>query len=146
MSIGTQNIMLDCGMHMGYNDQVMIKVITKKLLTYPFLKRRFPDFSYITNNGETLDSFLDCVIISHFHLDHCGALPFMTEMIGYSGPIYMTHPTKAICPILLVRTLFTFTFFKMTFFCRKIFVKSLSSEKAKQTSSHHKTSKIACER
>jgi integrator complex subunit 11 len=25
----------------------------------------------------------------------------MTEMIGYTGPIYMTHPTKAICPILL---------------------------------------------
>lgn len=30
-----------------------------------------------------------------------GALPFMTEMIGYTGPIYMTHPTKAIAPILL---------------------------------------------
>lgn len=38
---------------------------------------------------------------SHFHLDHCGALPYMSEMIGYDGPIYMTHPTKAICPILL---------------------------------------------
>lgn len=25
----------------------------------------------------------------------------MTEMIGYNGPIYMTTPTKAICPILL---------------------------------------------
>ena len=25
----------------------------------------------------------------------------MTEMIGYNGPIYMTQPTKAICPILL---------------------------------------------
>ena len=24
-------------------------------------------------------------------------------MVGYDGPIYMTHPTKAICPILLVR-------------------------------------------
>jgi len=44
---------------------------------------------------------LDCVIISHFHLDHCGALPFFTEMCGYHGNIYMTHPTKAICPILL---------------------------------------------
>ncbi len=29
----------------------------------------------------------------------------MTEMVGYDGPIYMTHPTKAICPILLVRVL-----------------------------------------
>ncbi|KAI7687138.1 hypothetical protein SSS_08962 [Sarcoptes scabiei] len=84
ISIGTQQIMLDCGMHMGFNDQ-----------------RRFPDFSYITKEG-SLDSYLDCVIISHFHLDHCGALPYMTEMIGYNGPIYMTHPTKAICPILLI--------------------------------------------
>lgn len=67
-----------------------------------FFQRRFPDFSYITKEG-SLDSYLDCVIISHFHLDHCGALPYMTEMIGYNGPIYMTHPTKAICPILLVR-------------------------------------------
>ncbi len=25
----------------------------------------------------------------------------MTEMVGYKGPIYMTHPTKAIAPILL---------------------------------------------
>nr|XP_057941613.1 integrator complex subunit 11 [Doryrhamphus excisus]XP_057941615.1 integrator complex subunit 11 [Doryrhamphus excisus] len=83
VSIGGKNIMLDCGMHMGFNDD-----------------RRFPDFSYITQNGRLTD-FLDCVIISHFHLDHCGALPYMSEMVGYDGPIYMTHPTKAICPILL---------------------------------------------
>uniref|UniRef100_H3D4E7 Integrator complex subunit 11 n=1 Tax=Tetraodon nigroviridis TaxID=99883 RepID=H3D4E7_TETNG len=83
VSIGGKNIMLDCGMHMGFNDD-----------------RRFPDFSYVTQNGRLTD-FLDCVIISHFHLDHCGALPYMSEMVGYDGPIYMTHPTKAICPILL---------------------------------------------
>ncbi|XP_061456507.1 integrator complex subunit 11 isoform X1 [Rhineura floridana] len=83
VSIGGKNVMLDCGMHMGYNDD-----------------RRFPDFSYITQNGRLTD-FLDCVIISHFHLDHCGALPYFSEMVGYDGPIYMTHPTKAICPILL---------------------------------------------
>lgn len=77
--------MLDCGMHMGYNDE-----------------RRFPDFTYITDEeGDKLTDHLDCVIISHFHLDHCGALPYMSEMVGYDGPIYMTHPTKAICPILL---------------------------------------------
>lgn len=69
-------------MHMGYNDD-----------------RRFPDFTYITDGP--LTEFLDCVIISHFHLDHCGALPYMTEMVGYSGPIYMTQPTKALCPVLL---------------------------------------------
>lgn len=42
------------------------------------------------------------LLYSHFHLDHCGGLPYMTEMVGYNGPLYMTHPTKAICPILLV--------------------------------------------
>ncbi|XP_053203272.1 integrator complex subunit 11-like [Panonychus citri] len=83
VTINGKNIMLDCGMHMGYNDD-----------------RRFPDFSYIIKEGPVTD-FIDCVIISHFHLDHCGALPYLTEMIGYNGPIYMTHPTKAICPILL---------------------------------------------
>ena len=31
--------------------------------------------------GDTLTGHIDCVIVSHFHLDHCGALPFMTEMV-----------------------------------------------------------------
>lgn len=84
VSLGGKNIMLDCGMHMGYNDQ-----------------RRFPDFSYIAESGHSYTEHIDCLIVSHFHLDHCGALPFFTEMCGYNGPIYMTHPTKAICPILL---------------------------------------------
>ncbi|EDV90788.1 integrator complex subunit 11 [Drosophila grimshawi] len=83
LSMGGKNIMLDCGMHMGYNDE-----------------RRFPDFSYIVPEGP-ITSHIDCVIISHFHLDHCGALPYMSEIVGYAGPIYMTHPTKAIAPILL---------------------------------------------
>ena len=34
-------------------------------------------------------------------MDHCGALPYMSEIVGFDGPIFMTHPTKAICPILL---------------------------------------------
>jgi len=76
--------MLDCGMHMGFQDE-----------------RRFPYFKYVTGESGTLTEHIDCVIISHFHLDHCGALPYMSELVGYNGPIYMTHPTKAICPILL---------------------------------------------
>ncbi|KAG1464686.1 hypothetical protein G6F56_005031 [Rhizopus delemar] len=76
VTIGGKNIMFDCD------------------------ARRFPDFSYISKTGNFTE-IIDAVIISHFHLDHCGALPFFTEMLGYDGPIYMTHPTKAICPILL---------------------------------------------
>lgn len=62
--------------------------------------RRFPDFSFITPSGN-FSEVIDAVLISHFHLDHCGALPYFTEICGYDGPIYMTHPTRAICPILL---------------------------------------------
>lgn len=83
VTLNGKNVMFDCGMHMGYQDD-----------------RKFPDFSYITREG-TLTEHIDCVIISHFHLDHCGALPYMSEMVGYTGPIYMTQPTKAIAPILL---------------------------------------------
>ena len=82
VTINGKNIMLDCGMHMGFDDE-----------------RRFPDFKYITDTN--LNGYLDCVLISHFHLDHCGSLPFMSEVVGFDGPIFMTHPTKAICPILL---------------------------------------------
>ncbi|KAJ2699797.1 Integrator complex subunit 11 [Coemansia sp. IMI 203386] len=83
VTLGGKTIMFDCGMHMGYNDE-----------------RRFPDFNYITTEGD-FTSRIDAVVITHFHLDHCGALPHFTEQRGYHGPIYMTPPTKAICPILL---------------------------------------------
>jgi len=83
VNIGGKRVMLDCGMHMGYQDD-----------------RRFPDFNFIAVD-EPLTEHIDAVIISHFHLDHCGALPYMTEMVGYNGKIYMTGPTLAIAPHLL---------------------------------------------
>lgn len=76
-------IMLDCGIHMGYTDH-----------------RKYPNFSTISKSNN-FTNLIDCIFISHFHLDHSGALPYFTEVLGYSGPVYMTHPTKAITPILL---------------------------------------------
>ena len=35
---------------------------------------------------------IDAVIISHAHLDHCGAVPILCKY-GYDGPIYCTEPT-----------------------------------------------------
>ncbi|XP_073143747.1 cleavage and polyadenylation specificity factor subunit 3-II isoform X1 [Henckelia pumila] len=81
--INGKQIMFDCGMHMGYLDH-----------------RRYPDFSLISESGDYNGS-LACIIITHFHLDHIGALPYFTEVCGYNGPIYMTYPTKALAPLML---------------------------------------------
>ncbi|MBN3280731.1 INT11 protein, partial [Polyodon spathula] len=60
--------MLDCGMHMGYNDD-----------------RRFPDFSYITQNSR-LTEFLDCVIIRYVATALISALPqFMLWFIIWTS-------------------------------------------------------------
>lgn len=82
-SICDKTIMFDCGMHMGYSDY-----------------RKFPDFTCLSKTGD-FNHVLDCIVISHFHLDHCGALPYFTEILGFNGPIYMTYPTRAVLPILL---------------------------------------------
>ena len=36
------------------------------------------------------------MLISHFHLDHAGALPWFLQKTTFKGKCYMTHATKAI--------------------------------------------------
>ncbi|XP_058724433.1 cleavage and polyadenylation specificity factor subunit 3-II [Vicia villosa] len=83
VNINGKRIMFDCGMHMGHHDH-----------------RQFPDFSLISPSGNFNDA-LSCIIITHFHLDHVGALAYFTEVCGYRGPVYMTYPTKALAPLML---------------------------------------------
>ena len=62
MSMGGKNIMLDCGMHMGFNDEVCGSLLcVSSSSSLP--QRRFPDFSYITDSGRSFTEHLDCVII-----------------------------------------------------------------------------------
>jgi len=44
---------------------------------------------------------LDLVLITHFHLDHCAALPYLLEKTNFQGECYMTHPTKAFYKFIL---------------------------------------------
>lgn len=83
VSLGGRTIMFDCGIHMGFND-----------------RRRFPDFRLVSASGRYTDA-VDCVVVTHFHLDHCGALPVFTEVMGYNGPVLMTHPTRDMLPLML---------------------------------------------
>ncbi|KAF8067260.1 CPSF73-II [Scenedesmus sp. PABB004] len=82
--IGGRTLMFDCGMHLGYQDE-----------------RRFPDFGLLGPPGTDLTAVVDALLVSHFHLDHVGALPYFTEVLGYRGPIFMTYPTAAVAPLML---------------------------------------------
>lgn len=48
-----------------------------------------------------LPSTIDCVLLTHGHLDHCGWLPRLVDQ-GFNGKIYCTAPTKAITKLILL--------------------------------------------
>lgn len=48
-----------------------------------------------------LPSTIDCVLLTHGHLDHCGWLPRLVHQ-GFSGKIYCTSPTAAIAKLILL--------------------------------------------
>lgn len=41
-------------------------------------------------------SKVDILLISHFHLDHAGTLPYVMQHSNFKGRVFMTHATKAI--------------------------------------------------
>ncbi|KAG5683095.1 hypothetical protein PVAND_012398 [Polypedilum vanderplanki] len=68
-----KKIMLDCGIHPGLAGMDAL----------PFVDLIEPDE-------------IDLLFISHFHLDHCGALPWFLQKTSFKGRCFMTHATKAI--------------------------------------------------
>ena len=109
--INGYRIMLDCGVHMGYNDERKFPEFQRLLKKFKkaMNKEETDTNNTISNtykfvdpkNTQDYSNVVDLLIISHFHLDHCGALPFFTEILGYKGPILTSQPTKAILPVTL---------------------------------------------
>ncbi|SNR39032.1 MBL fold metallo-hydrolase [Flavobacterium sp. ov086] len=48
-----------------------------------------------------LPSTIDCVLLTHGHLDHCGWLPLLVSQ-GFTGKIYCTAPSKSIAKLVLL--------------------------------------------
>ena len=44
---------------------------------------------------------IDMLLLTHVHLDHCGLIPKLVRE-GFSGPILLTPPSKALLPIVLL--------------------------------------------
>ena len=73
MEFKGKKILLDCGIHPGLNGMDAL----------PFVDLIDPEE-------------IDLLLISHFHLDHCGALPWFLQKTTFKGRCFMTHATKAI--------------------------------------------------
>ncbi|MBP3593903.1 MAG: MBL fold metallo-hydrolase [Lachnospiraceae bacterium] len=71
-------ILLDCGMFQGGK-----KEEAQNTEPFPF------------NPAE-----IECVILSHAHVDHCGRLPLLVKQ-GFSGPIYCTDATADLLKVMI---------------------------------------------
>ncbi len=72
-----KNIMLDCGMYQGKDEDL---------------------------NAEELEinpSEIDCLLLSHSHIDHSGRIPLLVKK-GFKGEIYCSKPTYDLCQIMLI--------------------------------------------
>ena len=69
-------IMIDCGMEQG------------------------PDI-YENCTLPILPSQVDCLLLTHAHIDHSGKIPALTSA-GFTGPIYTTLATEKLCKIMLL--------------------------------------------
>ncbi len=72
-------ILLDCGLYQGRSKDM--KTFNEEWLFKP--------------------EQIDCMILSHAHIDHCGRLPRLVKD-GYRGDIISTHATRSLCAIMLL--------------------------------------------
>ncbi|KAK3259048.1 hypothetical protein CYMTET_31935, partial [Cymbomonas tetramitiformis] len=69
-----KTIMFDCGVHPGDTGYTSLPMI----------------------DDEFDVAAVDLLLVTHFHLDHCAALPFLLFKTNFKGRVFMTHATKNI--------------------------------------------------
>ena len=48
---------------------------------------------------------IDCVVLSHAHIDHSGLIPYIVKL-GFTGDVYCTPATRDLCALMLADTAF----------------------------------------
>jgi metallo-beta-lactamase family protein len=71
-----KNIMLDCGMYQGKDEELNAE-------------------EFAINPAD-----IDCLLLSHSHIDHSGRIPLLVKK-GFKGVIYCSKPTYELCEIML---------------------------------------------
>lgn len=79
LEVNGKRILLDCGLYQGARAQAYE------------INCCFPHFDPKT---------IDCVVLSHAHIDHSGNLPNLTKS-GFKGNIHATHATRDLCQVML---------------------------------------------
>ena len=72
-----KNIMLDCGMYQGRDEELNAE-----------------EFAVAPAD-------IDCLLLSHSHIDHSGRIPLLVKK-GFKGDIYCSKPTYDLCEIMLM--------------------------------------------
>ncbi|MHC1786646.1 MAG: MBL fold metallo-hydrolase [Christensenellales bacterium] len=76
LQTGGKNILIDCGMEQGAD-------------------------TYENQQLPVSAAMVDCVVLTHAHIDHAGMLPALYQQ-GFRGPIYATPATISLCDIMLL--------------------------------------------
>lgn len=77
ISFNNMNILLDCGMYQGKDDDLNLEEF------------------------EVNPADIDCLLLSHSHIDHSGRIPLLVKN-GFKGKIYCSKPTYNLCEIMLI--------------------------------------------
>ncbi len=72
-------ILLDCGLYQGRDEE----------------------FEEFNANWQFDPKTLDCLVLSHAHIDHCGRIPKLVKD-GFRGKIICTSATRDLCAIMLM--------------------------------------------
>ena len=75
LKTGDYNILIDCGMEQGAD-------------------------TYENCEIPVLPANIDCVLLTHAHIDHSGKIPMLVAQ-GFRGPIYSTGATRVLCDMML---------------------------------------------